>query len=101
MPITFKLSKPLTVSGGTGTINELQLRELTARDLVRLKHTFITRVVKGNGDMEFETHFDRVMEYLAALSDVSEIELQAMDGADLVRAMGYLQDIMAGQAVKN
>ena len=78
MSTIVKLSKPLTTH--KGEVTEIELNEPTARSFVRHGEPFKTRTVNGEGEIDFANK--EMMAFLADMSGIDAIILEALPAVD-------------------
>ena len=91
MSATVKLSAPLATH--QGPIEEITLRDLKARDLVKMKVSPYSYINLGDDsgkpvqnkrlDQRFEMRYDIAMGYISLLTGIDEVLLGDMSGSDL------------------
>lgn len=93
MPANVTLSKPLTTH--KGEITEIELRDITAKDLVEMRVSPLgfTNIGSGIGsarvtDQRVELRYDIAMGYLVRLSGIDEILLGALQAKDFEKCVG-------------
>lgn len=98
MARTVLLSKPLLTH--QGEITKLELRDLTARDMVemRVSPTSVAVHTEGVGNsrvtnQKFDVRYDIAMGYLTRLSGVDEIILGALPARDFDACVVALQEL--------
>ena len=106
MPKTLTLTKPLTThqsdQNPDGKIKELVFRDLVARDLVKLQKppVYMVALADGSGH-RMEVDYKVMLDYTHELTGVSLIALESMSARDLNSISFILQELMAGEDVKN
>lgn len=95
MTRSITLSKPLKTHDGE--VTELKLRDLDARDIVRMREApFKITQRKDDGGVELEVRYAVMMNYLSLLTGVDDLVLGTMSGQDFQKACSVVGDVWNG-----
>jgi hypothetical protein len=103
MPVICKLTKPLSTH--KGEVTELELRDLTAKDMVEARVSpqslSYTSLGKGTNEMRetrIEIRYDIAMSLAVRLTGVDEILLGAMCAKDFDTLVGKVLEVWNSQS---
>ena len=99
MPVNVPLSKP--IQSGSGEIKEITLRELTARDLVKMRKPFNKTTIGAGGEITIEADFETAMQYLSELSGHDDITLGLLCAADFIACCRAMDGLFTSDEAKN
>lgn len=89
---TIKLSKPLKTH--TGEVNELVLKEPTARCFFDFDEPFTIRFREGKYEIEYRNA--AMFNFIAHMANVDPIILKDLDGRDFMKARVAVSDYLIG-----